>query len=310
MYHLMLARGHTGSFLADAMAGLDIALWDLKGRHYQAPLFDLAGGAHRMELPAYSSGLRAPGTAAKVELARKFCARGFAGVKLFTGAGIAAAEEEVRAVRDAMGPEAFLAVDAICKYDLAGARQLGRTLDTVRASWFEAPLNAEDVAGHAALAQTIATPIAVGETLRTPRQFEPWLRTRALAIAQPDLMRSGVTGTLRIAALAHAAHVPTTLHTGVCTGVGMAATWQLMAALPDELLQEHQDDLFATACEVLTAPLERKGGRLCVPARPGIGVEVDEAAVTRASIEHWRVDANGRKLERQGGPELQSRNSR
>ena len=295
MYHLMLARGHTGSFLADAMAGLDIALWDLKGRHYQAPLFDLAGGAHRMELGAYSSGLRAPGVAAKVQLAQKVISDGFAGVKLFTGEKIGAVEEEVRAVREALGAGAFLAVDAICKYDLPAARRIGRVLDAVQTGWFEAPLNAEDIAGHAELARAIATPVAVGETLRTPRQFEPWLRARALAVAQPDLMRCGVTGTLRIAALAQAAHVPTTLHTGICTGIGMAATWQLMAALPGEVLQEHQEDLFALACEVLEEPLERRGGRLVVPARPGIGVDVNEAAVARITTEHWVVDANGRR---------------
>jgi len=295
MYHLMLARGHTGSFLADAMAGLDIALWDLKGRHYQAPLFDLAGGAHRMELSAYSSGLRAQGLAAKVELARKFIGDGFAGVKLFTGGEIAAVAEEIREVRAALGPGRFLALDAICKYDLASARQIGSALDAAKAGWFEAPLNAEDIEGHAALARAIATPIAVGETLRTPRQFEPWLRARALAVAQPDLMRCGVTGTLRIAALAQAAHVPTTLHTGICTGIGMAATWQIMAALPGDALQEHQEDLFATACDVLTEPLQKRGGRLVVPTRPGIGVDVNEAAVAKITTEHWVVDGNGRR---------------
>ena len=295
MYHLMLARGHAGSFLADAMAGLDIALWDLKGRHYEAPLFDLAGGAHRMELPAYSSGLRAQGVAAKVELARKFMGSGFAGVKLFTGEKITAVEEEVREVRAAIGTDAFLAVDAICKYDLAGARQIGGALDAAKASWFEAPLNAEDIDGHAALARTIATPIAIGETLRTPRQFEPWLRARALAVAQPDLMRCGVTGALRIATLAQTAHVPTTLHTGICTGIGMAATWQIMAALPGDTVQEHQEDLFATACDVLDEPLEKRAGRLVVPARPGLGVNVNEAAVRKITTEYWVVDAGGRR---------------
>jgi L-alanine-DL-glutamate epimerase-like enolase superfamily enzyme len=89
--------------------------------------------------------------------------------------------------------------------------------------------------------------------------------------------------------------VPTTLHTGICTGIGMAATWQVMAALPGEVLQEHQDDLFATACEVLNAPLQQDGGRLRVPAGPGIGVDVNEAAVGRIATEHWIVDPNGRR---------------
>ena len=296
LYHLMLARGHTGSFLADAMAGLDIALWDLKGRHYGVPLFELLGGPYRRELPAYVTGLRVPGLPEKINLARQLREQGFAGVKLVTGANLEAIELEAREVRAALGPEAFFAVDAICKYDLSQAIQLGRTLDSLRAAWFEAPLNAEDIEGHAALAQMIATPVAVGETLRTARQFEPWLRRQALAIAQPDIMRTGITGALRIAALAEAMHVPTTLHTGVCTGIGMAATWQVAAALPGEFPQEHQHDLFEAVGVVLKTPLVQRNGRLLVPDLPGIGVEVNEAAVAAMATEHWLVDSSGRRL--------------
>ncbi len=296
LYHLMLARGHTGSFLADAMAGLDIALWDLKGRHYGAPLFELLGGPYRRELPAYASGLRVKGLPEKIEAARRFCAQGFAGVKLFTGDTVSVIQTEAREVRAAIGPEAFLAVDAICKYDLGSALQVGRTLDSLQAAWLEAPLGAEDIEGHAALARAIATPVAVGETLRTPRQFEPWLRQRALAIAQPDIMRTGITGALRIAALADVMHVPTTLHTGVCTGIGMAATWQVAAALPGNIPQEHQQELFETVGAVLQTPLVQRDGRLLVPERPGIGVEVNEAAVAAMATEHWVVDSKGRRL--------------
>lgn len=295
MYQLMLARGHTGSFLIDAMAGLDIALWDLKGRRYGAPIMSLLGGPYRRELPAYVTGLRVTGLPEKVALAKTFRARGFAGIKLLTGAGVPALQEEAREVRAAIGPEAFLGVDAICKYDLSTAIRVGRTLDGIGADWFEAPLHAEDVAGHAALARAISTRVAVGETLRTPRQFEPWLRERALAVAQPDIMRTGITGGMRIAALAETHHVPVTLHTGICTGVGMAATWQVAASLPGALPQEYQHDLFEKVNGVLKTPLQETNGRLHVPERPGIGVEVDEAAVARLAVEHWIVDSSGRK---------------
>jgi D-galactarolactone cycloisomerase len=297
--HLMLARGHTGSFIADAMAGLDIALWDLKARRYEVPLHELLGGPYRRELPAYVSGLRVPGVEEKAALARRLVAAGYLGVKLFSGANPTELEIEARSVRAAIGAKAFLAVDAICKYDLPEARRVGAVLDELRADWFEAPLGANDLEGHARLARTLVTPVAVGETLRTPRQFEPWLRAGAMAVAQPDVMRAGVTGTLRIAALADAAHVPVTLHTGVCTGIGMAATWQVAAALCGDLPQEHQEDLFAIAGSVLCTPLEQRAGRLIVPERPGIGVEVDETAVRRLATEHWMVDASGRRRESQ-----------
>jgi L-alanine-DL-glutamate epimerase-like enolase superfamily enzyme len=295
LYELMMARGHFGSFYADAMAGLDIALWDLAARHRNLPLRDLLEGPKRPTLPAYASGLRATKLEEKITLARQFRTGGFAGVKNFTGAAPSAVAGELRAIRHAIGSEAFFAVDAICKYDVPTALEMGRVLDDVRASWFEAPLHAEDIEGHAALAREIATPVAVGETLRTPRQFEPWLRARALEIAQPDLMRTGVTGALRIAALAAKHDVPTTLHTGICTGIGMAATWQVAAAMRADIPQEHQADLFTTAGSVLRTPLVVREGQLVVPEAAGIGVEVDEAAVKSLATEHWVVDAKGRR---------------
>lgn len=297
MYHLMLARGHNGSFLLDAMSGLDGALWDLKGRKYGVPIYELLGGPFRLKLPAYVSGLRVKTLDERVKAAKAFMAEGYVGVKVFSGGSVPAMEAEVRELRAAIGREAFFAFDAICRYDLSKATALGRTLDEMGASYFEAPLNSEDVDGHAALARAISTPVAVGETLRTARQFEPWLRNRALAIAQPDIMRAGgITGTMKIAALAETYHVPTSLHTGVCTGVGMAATWQVAAALPGDLPQEHQHDLFAAVSRVLKTPLKQENARLLVPSQPGIGVEVDEQAIQTLATAHWVVDEKGHRI--------------
>jgi D-galactarolactone cycloisomerase len=293
LYHLMLARGHVGSFLIDALAGLDIALWDLKARKYGVPLFELLGGPFNLKLPAYVSGLRFKTLDEKTTAAKKFVDMGFAGVKIFTGMTGDALETEIRAVRSAIGRDAFFGFDAICRYDLATAIRTGAVLDDVGATYFEAPLNAEDIEGHAALARQVTTPIAVGETLRTSRQFEPWLKAQALEIAQPDIMRSSITGTLKIAALCDAHHVPISLHTGVCTGVGMAATWQVAAALPGALPQEHQFDLFEAVSQVLQIPLELENGKLIVPTRPGIGVDVNEPAVASLSSAHWVVDEKG-----------------
>lgn len=297
LYYLMLARGHTGSFTMDAIAALDTAAWDLKGQRENRPIAQLLGGANRSQLPAYVSGLRVSGLSEKAQLARKICDGGYAGAKIFIGASIAEVETEVRSIREAIPADGFFAVDAICKYDLANAKQLGKILDDVNAAWFEAPLDAEDIEGHAALAQKMKTPIAVGETLRTVRQFEPWLKSHALGIAQPDVMRTGVTATMRIAARAAEQGVPTTLHVGVCTGIGMAATWQVAAALPDNgLPQEHQFALFEVANRFLKTPLESRAGTLIVPQRAGIGVEVDEATVRSFATEHWVVDRTGRRL--------------
>jgi L-alanine-DL-glutamate epimerase-like enolase superfamily enzyme len=296
MYHLMMARGHSASFWIDAIAGLDNALWDLRGQHYRAPIFELLGGPFRLQMPAYVSGLRVKTLDKRVAAAKELHSYGFAGVKIFTGGSVADAVAEARAVRAVLPGNCFFAFDAVCKYDLASARHIGAALDELKTNWFESPLDAEDVAGHAALARSIATPVAIGEPLRTPRQFEPWLQGRALSVAQPDVMRTGITGAMRIAALADAFHVPTTLHTGVCTGIGMAATWQAASAMPGSIPQEHQHDLFETSNRVLKTKLNETKGVLTVPEGPGIGVEVDEAVVKEFATEHWIVDSKGRRL--------------
>lgn len=293
---LMLARGHWGSFLCDAIAALDTALWDLNGRAEGVPIYQMLGGASRRELTAYASGLRRPTLKEKAELAEQATRRGFAGAKLFTGSDPGKAMDELEAVREAMPEGSFVALDALWSCDLRGALQLGQTLDVVDAAWFEAPLDVEDIESHRALANRIATPIAVGEVLRTARQFRPWLEQRAMQIVQPDVIRAGVSGVNRIAALADAFHASTTLHVGVCTGIGIAATWQVAATLPGTLPQEHQLDLFPSMNSMLKTPLEEKNGLLQVPDRPGIGVEVDEAKVKKMSVEHWLVDERGRRL--------------
>jgi len=296
MYHLMGARGHSTSFWIDALAGLDNALWDLKGRHYEAPLYELLGGPFRLLHPAYVSGLRQKTLDEKVAAARTFEKQGFAGIKMFAGGPVRDAEDQARTIREVISPDAFFALDAVCKYDLGQATRLGHCLDQLRATWFEAPLDAENVDGHAALARKLITPIAVGEPLRTTRQFEPWLRSGALAIAQPDVMRTGITGGMRIAAQAATVHVPTAFHIGVCTGIGMAATWHVAAAVPAVFPQEHQLDLFETANRFLRTKLVADGGLLEVPQQPGIGVEVDEDAIKAMATEHWTVDGSGHRL--------------
>ena len=294
--HLMHARGHFGSFIYDAIAGVDIALWDLKGKVLDQPVCECLGGAFRNELRCYMSGLREPTLDQRVAVAKQAIASGYAGVKVFTGEALKSAVEEVEAVTAALPAGAFFGVDLICGYAPGPALHLGRLLDQKKAAWLEAPLAPQDVAGHARLAASLATPIAVGEVLRSTAEFRPWFEQRAIGIAQPDVTRSGITETRRITELAAAFEVPSALHVGVCTGIGMAATWQVAASLPDFVIQEHQPRMMQAANRVLRQPLVEKGGRLQIPARSGLGIEVDEGAVREVSCEHWVVNEDGKVL--------------
>ncbi|MGH9632751.1 MAG: mandelate racemase/muconate lactonizing enzyme family protein, partial [Bryobacteraceae bacterium] len=272
-------------------------LWDLRGQVWQAPVSDLLGGRFRDRLPAYLSGLRKPSPEERIRAAKECAAAGMAGVKLFTGKASPEFLSELRAVREAIGPETLLAVDCINACDRAGALRIGSVLDELNGSFLEAPVGAEDMEGHREVGSRLKTRIAAGEYLRSVQQLVPWLKSGAIQIAQPDVVRSGITAARRMAAVAQAFHVPVSLHVGVSTGIGMAATWQVAASLPNFLVQEHQFDLFETANRVLETPLTAQNGELIVPDGPGLGVRVLEQTVLEQAAEHWVVTPDGAVLD-------------
>lgn len=289
LYHLSHARGHTTSYTIDAITGIDIALWDIKGKAQNKPVNQLLGKVVNSKLPLYISGLRRQTLSERQALAREKIAEGFKGIKIFIGAGAKETISEIEAIRSAIGIEAELALDAICRHDYDTALQIGLGLDQLEAMWFEAPLDPEDIAGHAALARAIKTPVAIGEPLRTVREFEPWLANKAMRVAQPDIVRCGITGGQRIILKATEQGLKVSPHIGVCTAIGVAATWHITSVLANSTTQEHQLDMFETANKVLSTPLQVIGGKAIVPTGVGLGISVDESFVRENSTETWRV---------------------
>lgn len=286
LYHINNIRGHGTGFMLDAIAAADIALWDLAGKHYGSPICELMGGPFTNELTAYISGLRQPTLEEQCQAASQYMAEGYAGIKLFPGENI---ENTIREVRKAAGPNARLYCDLLWRCRLDEALRLGRILDAEHYEFFEAPLPPEDIAGHQKLVQSLDIPIAIGEPLRTSYEFQSWFDNGALGVAQPDVVRTGLTSALKISALAEARRIPVAPHVGVCTGIGMAATWQLAASIPNFLIQEFQFELAKRANTILTTSLEWQGGKLIVPMQPGLGVEIDENALTNVIAEQWTI---------------------
>jgi L-alanine-DL-glutamate epimerase-like enolase superfamily enzyme len=289
LYHLSHVRGHTASYTIDAITGIDIALWDIKAQAENKPLHQLLGESHTLKLPLYVSGLRRPTLEERKLLAKEKLAEGFAGVKIFIGNTAEKTIAECRAIRETIGDKADLAFDAICAHDYETAYQIGCGLDELNATWFESPIDPEDVAGHARLAKAIKTPLAIGEPLRTVREFAPWLAQKAMRIAQPDIVRCGITGGQEIIknALAHGLKVAP--HIGVCTAIGVAATWHVASVIPDPVSQEHQLDMFETANKVLDTPLQVESGKAILPTGIGLGITVNEDFIRTHSAETWLV---------------------
>ncbi|WP_426511153.1 mandelate racemase/muconate lactonizing enzyme family protein [Dactylosporangium sp. McL0621] len=273
---LMRERGHLGGHQADALAAVDIALWDLAGKAAGLPVYALLGGAFRDPVPTYVSGLPVPDDAARAELARNWLAQGATHVKLHLGHGV----ERDLATYDAVAATGMrVAVDAHWAYDLSDALRLGRALDE-RGAWFlEAPLSPEDLEAHRELAAALITPVAVGEAMRHRYEFRQWLQTRALDLAQPDIGRTGITEAMAIAEVAAAFHVPVAPHHSVGLGVVLAAGLHVAAAIEAMPAFEFQPGPFPVANRILTAPLAGGPGSFPLPTAPGLGVDVDITAL-------------------------------
>lgn len=290
MYHGQNVRGHVTGYYLDAIAAVDIALWDLKARSYGVPLVELLGGPFRTELPAYGSDLHGSTREERVANAKRYTHDlNLSGVKLYLGRGLAHDIAEATAIREAIGPGKELYADCLWKYDLSSAIRLGRALDELRAGFIEAALQPEDRRGHVELARALDTPVAVGEPLRHPTQFLDWFEDRGLDVAQPDILRTGISGGKKIIALAEVFNIPVALHLGMSLGIGIAATWHVAAAMDNFLVQERQVRQAEVIGDMVVPALETHHGLLQVPIGSGLGVTLDEEAIAPHVVERTIV---------------------
>lgn len=291
MYHAMRDRGHFTGFYIDALGGCDTALWDLRGRLVGQPVHTLLGGPYRRRLPAYASGVQGATPAERAQSARAWVDQGFRAIKLHLTAGRHDTIATVAAVREAVGPDVRLMVDAHNIYDVAEAILVGRELEAHDVYFFEAPTDPENVAGLAELCAALRVRIATGESERSRFQFRDRLVARAVDVVQPDLGYVGLSEMRRIAGLAEAFHVPIAPHLSAGLGICIAATLNLMASIPNFLMVEYSPVSFPLANRFLKEPLRCEQGEMLLPTGPGLGVEIDEAALRAYELPLDRVAA-------------------
>ena len=289
-----------GPVLMSAIAGLDQALWDWKGRHYGLPAHEMMGGRVRDRVRAYAwIGGDRPGDIAAAAAARR--AQGFTAVKMNATAEapmLAAPrfEEVVARVQAAQSEGMDVALDFHGRLHRPMAKQLARALEPLGLLFIEEPLLSEHTEGLAQIAALTSTPIAMGERLYSRWDFKALLASGAVDVIQPDLSHAGgLSECRRIAAMAEAYDIAVAPHCPLGP-LALAACLQLAATSPNVVLQEmslgihynegHDLLTFVTDPAVLT-PQE---GALAIPAGPGLGVDIDEAAVrTAAATPHrWR----------------------
>ena len=297
LWQLIYARlrdhGQKGVVI-QGLSGIDIALWDIKGRHFGVPVHRLLGGPLRSEVKAYATGLyrRKSGDPRKYLAAEAagYVAEGFSAVKLKVGFGVEDDAAMTHAVRDAIGDDVALMVDANHAYDAIAAIRLGRMIERHDIGWFEEPVPPEDIAGHLAVKAAIAIPVAGGECEFTRFGFRDLLTAGAVDIIQPDTCAAGgISECKKIADMAEAFGIRYNPHVWG-TGIAIAASLQLLAVLPThtptslsplEPMLEFDRTEHPIRQAILTQPIEHKRGVVCVPDGPGLGIEIDRKALAR-----------------------------
>ncbi len=293
-----------GPILTSALSGIEQALWDIKGKALNVPVYELLGGAAREKMRVYNwIGGDRPMDVAKA--ARAQTEAGFTAVKMNateelhyidSHAKLDAAVERLAAVREAGGPDLDIGIDFHGRVHKGTAKALARELDTYNPMFIEEPVLPENTEALREVARHTTTPIALGERLYTRWGFKGVLADGYVDIVQPDLSHAGgILETRKISAMAEAFDVAVAPHCPLGP-IALAASLQLDACTPNAIIQEQSlgihynegSDLLDYLKDPAVFAYER--GYVAVPVEPGLGIEIDEEKVREAAKvgHHWR----------------------
>ncbi|GMQ90518.1 MAG: L-talarate/galactarate dehydratase [Gammaproteobacteria bacterium] len=277
LYRRLQSVGRHG-LVIQAQAAIDLALWDIKGKVAAMPVYKLLGGT-RERAPVYGSdgGWLYMSVSEMVSEFEAYLEQGMVGVKMKVGHDDPRVDvERVRQVREALGDQAWIAVDANQKWDYPTALRIGRELEQLGIAWFEEPLLCEDIPGHARLAADLDIPIALGETLGSRFEFAAYLRADAVDIVQPDVMRvGGLTETLKVVALADTAQRPVAPHHMMEVSIHVACG----------VMHAGLIEYMPWVAAAFARPVIIEDGHMVPPPEPGLGLELAEDVVARYRVE-------------------------
>ena len=280
IYRSQLASHGTGAACAAAMSGIDMALWDIRGKAVGWPLYRLLGGSAR-SIPAYAGGicLGYQPAAALVEEAAAMAGAGFTAIKLRVGQDPRSDSARVAAVRQAF-PDLDILTDANAAYSLRDCRAVAPHYRDAQIGWLEEPFPAHDYRNYREAKAFCEFPLACGENHFTRFEFNHLLRDEAVTILQPDISKvGGITETLKVAAMASAHKLPIHCHSSM--GINMAATLHVLSAIENA-------GYFEADCSIHN-PLRDElvdfrfvfdsTGSIRPSDRPGLGISVNEEFV-------------------------------
>lgn len=284
IYNAMRVRGFFGGFYADALAGVDIALWDLRGKLTGLPVCKLLGAQRHVRIPAYVSGLPKATLVERAQLAKAWIDNGFAAVKFAAAVAHEGELAEMRAIREAIGPGPQILADLHWQYTDQEAIKLISALEAYDLAVAEAPVQAEDLAGQARVCAAVKTPVAIGEELRTVFEYRPRFVHRCMSVIQPEMAHMGITQFWQVCQLARAFHCRVMPHATIGVGIAQAASLQVAAALSNLVMHEYQHSIFDRNLQFITGNMRCEAGYFYLPDGPGLGVEPHERVLAYVMV--------------------------
>ena len=277
LYDLMRVRGYTGGFYHDAIAAIDIALWDIVGKIKGVSVSELAGGRRVERIPAYVSGLPEDTLAERCELAQKWQAQGFDSFKFALPIADEGAVEELKSLREALGGNARIAADLHWSLTAEESIDLARELLSFNPWFLEAPVAPECIEALRKVAKQCEQKIAAGEEWRTLHEARMRIDREACHIVQPEMGHTGITEFLRIGRHAEKYGLTVIPHATIGSGIFLAASLQAAASLDCATDHEYQHSIFGPFRHFTGDRLRCEEGAFTVLDAPGLGVEPSEA---------------------------------
>ena len=279
LYHQQIATHGLGAGSVIALSGIDIALWDLKGKILGQPVYRLLGGRHR-RIRAYAGGLSLgfkPPEVLEKDVA-ELLEQGYTAIKMRVGDTPGRDAARVGHIRRTFGDELDIAVDAATRYSLMDLPDVIRYCEEHRVYWLEEPFTPDNLPAYAELRRRTHIPIAAGENHYTRQAFRDLFEARAISVCQADCTKAGgITELKKIADMAAAYHIPAAPHTSHSV-ISAAANVHLLSAIPNGLIYEADVAKINPFRTDLAKPaLAVKNGYIEPPDAPGLGLNIDEA---------------------------------
>ena len=279
MYGLTLWYGRKGVAMS-TLGGVDTALWDLRGKSVEKPVWELLGG-ERKTCPAYASGLLWKEVEKLAEEAGQYIEKGFRRVKMRLARSEEYDTSAILAVRKAIGMDHDVIVDASMRYHFELACRMGDFLKEQKVFWYEEPFAPEDIDSYTALRQVVRVPIAGGENEFGLQGFREMIRAKALDIVQPDASRcGGISEAWKIAKMAEESGLGVATHSWN-DAVAIIANAHMVSAAPNGITVEVDQMNNPFVNDLLVKPLQIENGELQLSHAPGLGVELDLEVVNK-----------------------------